>query len=108
MNSQPFKHPEFSRAYHSYLTATGNSHAYADAVAEIFEKLDSTNLPKYSLNSFENIVKFEKQVILDFWNCIHSVKSEALGKRCIKDQTIPLETAVEFHKILQILKKHQK
>lgn len=107
MNLQSFKHPEFSKAYHSYLTATGNSHAYADAVAEIFENLDPSNLPKHPLNAFEDIVKFEKHVILDFWNCIHSVKSEAIGKRCIKDQSIPLETAVEFDKILQILKKYK-
>jgi len=107
MNSLPFKHPEFLKAYHSYLTATGRKQSYADAVVEIFEKLDTSNLPKYPLKTFENIVDFEKKVIDDFWDCISCIRSEAIGKRCIKDQSIPLETAVEYERILQILKKHK-
>jgi len=108
MNSLPFKHPEFLKAYHSYLTTTNHKHSYADAVVEIFEKLDPSNLPKYPLNTFENIVKFEKQIINDFWDCISCISSGAIGKRCIKDQNIPLETAVEYERILQILKKYKK
>lgn len=108
MNSLPFKHPEFLKAYHSYLTTTGLKQSYADAVVEIFEKLDPSNLPKYPLDTFENIVRFEKQVIRDFSSCIYSIRSDAIGKRCIKDQNIPLETAVEYERILQILTKHKK
>jgi hypothetical protein len=108
MNSLPFKHPEFLKAYYSYLTATNHKHSYADAVVEVFENLDPTNLPNYPLNTFENIVKFEKQVINDLWDCISCINSEAISKRCIKDQNIPLETAVEYKRILQILKKYKK
>lgn len=102
-----FKHPEFLKAFHSYLTVIGYKSSYADAVIEVFENLDLTNLPKYSFKSFEDIVSFEKQVLGNFWNCIDSVKSEALGKKCIKDYAIPLETAVEYEKILKILQKYK-
>jgi hypothetical protein len=86
------KHPEFLAELRKYLEMKYVK-KYSDFVIDVFENVNSKNLlPKYPLNTLEDILNFEEKVLSNIFNGY---------KKEYTDISVGAETAQEMKQIIE-------